>query len=64
MAPPAAVLVVEDETQVRELVSDALRREGYSVRDAADGSTANIVLVFAEQRHASRPEIRGVDGRG
>ncbi|MEM8902334.1 MAG: response regulator transcription factor [Actinomycetota bacterium] len=63
MASPAEVLVVEDETQVRELVSEALRREGYGVRVAADGSTA------AKELAAELPDIvlldlglPGIDG--
>lgn len=63
MAQPAEVLVVEDETQVRELISEALRRDGYEVRVAADGSTA------AKELAAQLPDLvlldlglPGIDG--
>ncbi len=63
MAQPAEVLVVEDETQVRELISEALRRDGFEVRVAADGSTA------AKELAAQLPDLvlldlglPGIDG--
>ena len=37
---PVRVLVVDDETTLSELVSMALRYEGWDVRTAADGSSA------------------------
>ena len=37
---PPAVLVVDDEPAVRELISDALRDEGYRVLEAPDGHAA------------------------
>jgi CheY-like chemotaxis protein len=38
--PPRRVLVVDDEPDVREVVTIALRRLGFSVVEAADGPTA------------------------
>ena len=35
--PPKSILVVDDETTIREVVSRYLEREGFKVREAADG---------------------------
>ena len=40
VAPRPAILVVEDQYDVRRLVADTLRREGYLVEEAADGAEA------------------------
>src|SRR5688572_9243148 len=45
---PIRVLVVDDETSLSELLSMALRYEGWDVRSAADGVTA--VRVAREHR--------------
>jgi two-component system, OmpR family, response regulator len=45
---PIRVLVVDDETSLSELLSMALRYEGWDVRSAADGATA--VRVAREHR--------------
>ncbi|WP_242580411.1 response regulator transcription factor [Streptomyces sp. MST-110588] len=39
-APPARILVVDDEPEVRAAVQDGLSVEGYAVRGAADGLAA------------------------
>jgi hypothetical protein len=44
VAPPAALLVVEDEPSVRRLMVEALQREGYEVLAAAHGREALAVL--------------------
>src|SRR5687767_11741920 len=41
----ADVLVVDDEPQVRDAVSRALRVEGYRVRTAGDGPTALAMIA-------------------
>lgn len=38
--PPARILVVDDEPEVRAAVEDGLAVEGYEVRGAADGLAA------------------------
>jgi two-component system OmpR family response regulator len=38
------VLVVEDDPSLRDIVADALRIEGYEVREAADGSMGLTLL--------------------
>ena len=38
------VLVVEDDPALRDIVAEALRLEGYEVREAADGSTGLTLL--------------------
>jgi DNA-binding response OmpR family regulator len=46
--PRAKILVVEDDDNVRRLITAYLESEGYSVRDAADGY-AGIQMAEAEQ---------------
>ncbi len=48
MAHRPVVLVVDDEPDIRRLVSDALRLEGYRVRTAGDGQEA--LQRVAEER--------------
>ena len=40
------VLVVDDEADIRELVSGVLEDEGFAVRTAGDSSTATPVRCF------------------
>ncbi|ADU47272.1 response regulator transcription factor [Intrasporangium calvum] len=47
-APEARLLVVEDEPNIRELLSTSLRFAGFDVRTADDGETA---LRLAEEYH-------------
>jgi len=42
------ILVVDDETRMRKLVGDFLKKSGYQVIEAADGSTA--LDIFFEQQ--------------
>ena len=43
-ADPAKVLVVDDEADVRTIISGALKREGYSVVECGDGRSALALL--------------------
>jgi two-component system response regulator PilR (NtrC family) len=63
--PSARVLVVDDEPSMRQMLSFALRREGYDVTTAEDGRTALQALeagvfdvVITDVR---MPELSGVD---
>ncbi len=44
-AGPASILVVDDEADVRTLISDALKREGYSVSECSEGRVALGLLT-------------------
>jgi two-component system, NtrC family, response regulator PilR len=62
---PARVLVADDERSMRELLSIVLRREGYDVLIAADGTTAiaavergGVDLVICDVR---MPDMTGVE---
>ena len=64
-APTARVLVVDDEPSMRQMLSFALRREGYDVSTADDGRAAlaalqggRFDLVITDVR---MPELSGVD---
>src|SRR5687768_10381313 len=64
-APSARVLVVDDEPSMRQMLSFALRREGYDVTTAEDGRAALEALrngvfdvVITDVR---MPELSGVD---
>ena len=41
----ADIVIVEDETPIREMLSYTLRRAGYSVREAATASAARECLA-------------------
>lgn len=63
--PPARLLVVDDEPQIRDLLAEALRREGYRVRVAGDGRTAlaevqrgGVSVLLTDLR---MPEMSGLD---
>ncbi|ERN39909.1 two component transcriptional regulator, winged-helix family [Rubidibacter lacunae KORDI 51-2] len=49
LARAARILIVEDEDLIREMVSLALREEGYEVTTASEGRTASSLLQAAEQ---------------
>jgi two-component system, OmpR family, phosphate regulon response regulator PhoB len=42
---PANILVVDDETDVRALIVNALQREGHSVAECSEGRTALVLLM-------------------
>lgn len=44
MAPATSILVVDDEPQIRSLVTRILAREGYTIFEASDGAEALGVL--------------------
>jgi DNA-binding NtrC family response regulator len=44
MAKPPSVLVVDDDPEMRELLLDVLRNEGYEVAEAQDGTEAVLAL--------------------
>ena len=48
MSRPKQILVVEDEATIREVIRRYLEREGYQVREAADGYAALDILAEAE----------------
>jgi CheY-like chemotaxis protein len=45
LAAPKRVLVVDDESTVREVVVAYLEREGYRTSEAADGAAALQILA-------------------
>lgn len=62
-----AILVVEDAADVRRLTRDTLRELGYQVREAADGSSALVVLEREpglRLMFADVGLVGGLDGRG
>lgn len=63
MTPPAKILIVDDETNLRTLVGSYLRAEGYEVVEAADGTEA---VESVRRRHPDLVvlDVRmpGVDG--
>ena len=44
MRKPACILVVDDDPEMRALLSDVLRNEGYEVVEAKDGTEAVLAL--------------------
>jgi two-component system, NtrC family, response regulator PilR len=64
-APAARVLVVDDEPSMRQMLSIALRREGYQVATAEDGESALAALAAGQLdlliTDVRMPEMSGVD---
>jgi CheY-like chemotaxis protein len=64
-APPARVLVVDDDAVIRSLLVVALSIEGFEVVEAADGRAALELIASARPDiaiiDASMPEISGLD---
>jgi CheY-like chemotaxis protein len=54
--PGASLLVVEDDRDLREVLSDSLRLEGFDVLEAADGLDA-----LEQLRHGVRPALLVLD---
>ena len=48
---PPRILLAEDDTEMRRLVTEVLQRDGYEVREAADGGRL-LVQVTAQYREA------------
>jgi len=48
MEQPARILVVDDDGDMRALLADELRREGYEVTEASDGGEAVLACRRAE----------------
>ena len=44
MGTPPSILVVDDDAEMRELLLDVLRGEGYEVAEAKDGTEAVLAL--------------------
>jgi len=44
VATPPSILVVDDDAEMRELLLDVLRGEGYEVAEAKDGTEAVLAL--------------------
>lgn len=44
MAKPPSILVVDDDAEMRELLLDVLRQDGYEVAEAKDGAEAVLAL--------------------
>lgn len=48
MPQPVRILVVDDDAEMRALLSDELRQEGYQVAEAADGAEAALACRSQE----------------
>src|SRR5690606_33607527 len=63
MKQPYTILVVDDEPTIREVVRRYLERDGYAVREAADGHTAlNILREQPPDLMVLDIMLPGVDG--
>ncbi len=43
-AAPAVILIVEDDPEIRQLVSELMRREGFEVEAAEDAAAMDVIL--------------------
>jgi len=48
MSEPRKILVVDDDAEMRALLADELRQEGYEVAEAADGAEAVVACRSSE----------------
>ena len=44
-APTATILIVEDDPDIRQLVADLMRRQGFGVEMAEDATGMDVVLA-------------------
>jgi CheY-like chemotaxis protein len=59
----AAVLVIDDEEVMRDILGTLLEREGYSVRLASSGQEGlDLAQVAAVRRRHRRRDDAGIDG--
>jgi two-component system chemotaxis response regulator CheY len=56
--PPKTILVVDDDVEIREALTDVLEEEGYEVRSAANGVEA---LAMLRRYLASPPSLIVLD---
>ncbi len=60
---PTTVLVADDDDDLRDLIAETLRSDGYTVVEARDGCEALDYLTYALDIPALRPDILLTDVR-
>jgi DNA-binding NtrC family response regulator len=63
MVTPWTVLVAEDDPEMRHLIALALRKDGFAVREAGNGTEVLRVLRQSELDPALVPEVLVTDQR-
>jgi DNA-binding response OmpR family regulator len=54
---PARILVAEDDAEMRRLVADALRKDGYEVTEASDGGRLLVEVTALYQHPERQPDL-------